>query len=168
MILPLVWFYFCSGWENMIWIQVFQQYWNHFWEYFKKRYHRQRRIVVEDRRFWRTICSDESTVLSWYVLNSISLKCPMSLKCWECHWNLFWWFFWEHIEHFQVIVVVRAMKFLAVVTPPYIYLGFSTWKTFWEDSMRSCGYCNVIKHNYQEQGSVHFLGNFFETIFPVK
>ena len=25
------------------------------------------------------------------------------------------------------------MKFLVVVTPPSIYNGYSTWKTFWEE-----------------------------------
>ena len=52
------------------------------------------------------------------------------------------------------------MKFLVVVTPPYIYHGCSTRKTFWEEkftgkkkdlfvyvSMRNCGQRNVRKHN---------------------
>ena len=30
------------------------------------------------------------------------------------------------------IFVTRTMKFLAVVTTPYIYHGFSTQKTLWE------------------------------------
>ena len=50
------------------------------------------------------------------------------------------------------------MKFLAVVTPPYIYHGCSTRKTFWEEKftgkenlflaldMKNCGRCNVRKH----------------------
>ena len=50
------------------------------------------------------------------------------------------------------------MKFL-VVTPPSIYHGCSTWKTFWEEkftgkkqdlfdsvNMRNCGHQNVRKH----------------------
>ena len=54
------------------------------------------------------------------------------------------------------------MKLLAVLTPPYIYHGCSTQKTFWEDNftgeenftvgeftpvnMKNCGRCNVGKH----------------------
>ena len=51
------------------------------------------------------------------------------------------------------------MKFLVVVTPPSIYHGCSTWKTFWEEkftgkkqdvfeyvNMRNCGQRNVRKH----------------------
>ena len=50
------------------------------------------------------------------------------------------------------------MKILSVVTPPYIYHGCSTQKTFWEEkfiseenlfsavSMKNCGRCNVRKH----------------------
>ena len=51
------------------------------------------------------------------------------------------------------------MKFLVVVTPPSIYHGCSTWKTFWEGkftgkkqdlfeyvNMRNCGQRNVRKH----------------------
>ena len=50
------------------------------------------------------------------------------------------------------------MKFLVVVTPPYIYHGCSTWKTFWEEkftgkqhlfqsvSMKICGRCKFRKH----------------------
>ena len=51
------------------------------------------------------------------------------------------------------------MKFLVVVTPPYIYHGCSTRKTFWEEkftgkkqdlfvsvNMRNCGQRNVRKH----------------------
>ena len=50
------------------------------------------------------------------------------------------------------------MKLLAVVTPPSIYHGCSTRKTFWEDNftgkenlflavdMKDCGRCNVRKH----------------------
>ena len=50
------------------------------------------------------------------------------------------------------------MKFLAVVTPPSIYNGCSTWKTFWEEkftgkenlflyvNMKKCGCRNVRKH----------------------
>ena len=51
------------------------------------------------------------------------------------------------------------MKFLVVVTPPSIYHGFSTRKTFWEEkftgkqdlfesvSMKHCGRRKVRKHN---------------------
>ena len=50
------------------------------------------------------------------------------------------------------------MKFLVVVTPPSIYHGCSTWKTFWEEkftgkkdlfhsvNMKNCGCCKVRKH----------------------
>ena len=48
------------------------------------------------------------------------------------------------------------MKLLAVVTPPYIYHGCSTQKTFWEEkftlgefttlNMKICGRLNVRKH----------------------
>ena len=51
------------------------------------------------------------------------------------------------------------MKFLLVVTPPSIYHGCSTWKTFWEEkftveqdlfesvNMKNCGCLKVRKHN---------------------
>ena len=50
------------------------------------------------------------------------------------------------------------MQLLEVVTPPSIYRGCSTWKTFWEENitgnenlflavnMKNCGRCNVSKH----------------------
>ena len=50
------------------------------------------------------------------------------------------------------------MKFLVVVTPPSIYHGCSTWKTFWEEkitgkkylfqsvNMKNCGRRKVRKH----------------------
>ena len=50
------------------------------------------------------------------------------------------------------------MMFLVVVTPPYIYHGCSTWKTFWEEkftgkqelfqfvNMKNCGCRKVRKH----------------------
>ena len=48
------------------------------------------------------------------------------------------------------------MKLLAFVTPPSIYCGCSTQKTFWEEkftlfgftavNMKNCGCCNVRKH----------------------
>ena len=50
------------------------------------------------------------------------------------------------------------MKLLVVVTPPYIYHGCSTQKTFWEGkftgkqdlfqsvNMKNCGHRKVIKH----------------------
>ena len=50
------------------------------------------------------------------------------------------------------------MKFLVVVTPPSIYHGCSTWKTFWEEkftgkkdlfhsvNMKHCGRRKVMKH----------------------
>ena len=52
---------------------------------------------------------------------------------------------------YTVIVVAITLKFLAVVTPPYIYHGFSTRKTFWEEkftpmNIKSCGRRNFRKH----------------------
>ena len=49
------------------------------------------------------------------------------------------------------IILTTTMKFLAVVTPSYIYRCWSTQKTLWEDNftlvnMTSCGSCNVTKH----------------------
>ena len=50
------------------------------------------------------------------------------------------------------------MKILAVVTPPSMYPGYLTWKTFWEENftgeekvfsavnMKNCGRRNVRKH----------------------
>ena len=43
------------------------------------------------------------------------------------------------------------MKLLEVVTPLYIYHGFSTRKTFWEGkftpvNMENCGHSNIRKH----------------------
>ena len=50
------------------------------------------------------------------------------------------------------------MNLLAVVTPPYIYHGCSTWKTLWEEKftgkqylfqyvkMKNCGCRKVVKH----------------------
>ena len=50
------------------------------------------------------------------------------------------------------------MKLLSVVTPPSIYHGCSTWKTFWEENftgeenlfsavnMKNCGRRNIRKH----------------------
>ena len=55
-------------------------------------------------------------------------------------------------------VVMRNMKLLAVVTPPSIYHGCSTRKTFWEEkftgeeklfsavNVKNCGHRNVRKH----------------------
>ena len=56
------------------------------------------------------------------------------------------------------------MNLLAVVTPPSIFYGCSTWKTFWEEqfigeekftlgeftavNMINCGHFNVSKHRY--------------------
>ena len=57
------------------------------------------------------------------------------------------------------------MKFLAIVSPPSIYHGCSTRKTFWEEnlagekqdlfepvSMRNCGKRNVRKHKEFKKG----------------
>ena len=64
------------------------------------------------------------------------------------------------------------MKLLAVVTPPSIYHGCSTQKTFWEENftgeenltlgefsdvnMKYCGRCNVRKHR-EIQGSDKYV-----------
>ena len=37
------------------------------------------------------------------------------------------------ISQFIYTVFMMNMKLLAVVTPPSIYHGYSTWKTFWEE-----------------------------------
>ena len=49
------------------------------------------------------------------------------------------------------------MKLLAVVTPPSIYHGLSTWKTFWEEKFTpvnttSFGRRNVRKHRDIKNG----------------
>ena len=49
------------------------------------------------------------------------------------------------------------MKFLEVVTPPYIYHGFSNQKKLWEDkftalNMKSCGCCNVRRNKEIKNG----------------
>ena len=51
---------------------------------------------------------------------------------------------------------MMSMNLLAVVTPPYIYHGCSTWKTLWEEKvtlgeftavkMKNCGRFIVRKH----------------------
>ena len=54
------------------------------------------------------------------------------------------------------------LKLLSVVTPPYIYYGCSTWKTFWEEkftlgeftamNMKNCG-CRNVRKNREIKGS---------------
>ena len=49
------------------------------------------------------------------------------------------------------------MKFLYVVTPPYIYHGCYTWKKFWEEKFipantRSCGRHNTRKNRETNNG----------------
>ena len=54
------------------------------------------------------------------------------------------------------------LKLLAVITPPSMYHGCSTWKTFWEEnftpadftpvSMKHGGRCNVRKHRRIKNG----------------
>ena len=60
------------------------------------------------------------------------------------------------------------MKFLVVVTPPSIYHGCSTQKTFWEEeftgkqdlfesvNMKNCGLCKVRKHK-EIKGSDNYI-----------
>ena len=59
------------------------------------------------------------------------------------------------ISQFNYTVVMMKMKLIAVVTPPSIYHGCSTWKMFWDGkftgeeklflavNMKKCGRCNV-------------------------
>ena len=67
------------------------------------------------------------------------------------------------------------MKFLVVVTPPYIYHGCSTRKTFWEENftgkehlilsvnMKNCGRRKVRKHKEIKGSDILFrLSNFDE------
>ena len=61
-------------------------------------------------------------------------------------------------SQFSYTVVMVKMKLLSVVTPPSIYHGCSTRKTFWEENftgkenlssavnMKNCGRRNVRKH----------------------
>ena len=49
------------------------------------------------------------------------------------------------------------IKPLAILTPPSIYHGCSTWKTFWEENftpvnMKRCGCCNARKHREIKDG----------------
>ena len=52
---------------------------------------------------------------------------------------------------YTVIVVTITMKFIAVVTPPGTYHGYSTRKTLWQEKFTpvnttSCGSQNYTKH----------------------
>ena len=52
------------------------------------------------------------------------------------------------------------MKFLEVVTPPYIYHGFSNQNNLWEYkftplNMKSCGCCNVRRNKEIKNGEMH-------------
>ena len=61
-------------------------------------------------------------------------------------------------SQFSYTVVMINMKLLAVVTPPSIYHGCSTWKTVWEGkftgkenlflavNLKNCGHYNGRKH----------------------
>ena len=60
------------------------------------------------------------------------------------------------------------MKFLLVVTPPSIYHGCSTWKTFWEEkftgkqdlfqsmNMKNCG-CRKVRKHKEIKGSENIV-----------
>ena len=60
------------------------------------------------------------------------------------------------------------MKFLVVVTPPSIYHGCSTWKTFWEEkftgeeklflsvNMKNCG-CHKVRKHKEIRGSDKYV-----------
>ena len=69
------------------------------------------------------------------------------------------------------------MKFLVVVTPPSIYNGCSTRKTFWEEkftgkkqdlfvsvNMRNCGQRNVRKHKDIKDSDEHVTLNMYEIL----
>ena len=69
------------------------------------------------------------------------------------------------------------MKFLVVVTPPSIYHGCSTRKTFWEEkctgkkqdlfesvNMRNCGQRNVRKHKYIKDSDERVTLNMHEIL----
>ena len=69
------------------------------------------------------------------------------------------------------------MKFLVVVTPPSIYHGCSTRKTFWEEkftgkkqdlfesvNMRNCGQRNVRKHKEIKASYEHVTLNMYEIL----
>ena len=69
------------------------------------------------------------------------------------------------------------MKFLVVVTPPSIYHGCSTRKTFWEEkftskkqdlfesvNMRNCGQRNVRKHKEIKDSDERFTLNMYEIL----
>ena len=69
------------------------------------------------------------------------------------------------------------MKFLVVVTPPYIYHSCSTRKTFWEGkftgkkqdlfesvNMRKCGQRNVRKHKEIKGSDKCFTLNMYEIL----
>ena len=66
------------------------------------------------------------------------------------------------------------MKLLEFVTPqPYIYHGFSTRKTFWEDNftpvnMKSCGRCNVRKHRDSNKGQKYIILYIYSNIYCMK
>ena len=61
-------------------------------------------------------------------------------------------------SQFSYIHVMMNMNLLAVVTPPSIHHGYSTWNTFWEEkftdkenlflavNMKHCGHHNVREH----------------------
>ena len=69
------------------------------------------------------------------------------------------------------------MKFLVVVTPPSIYNGCSTRKTFWEEkftgkkqdffdsvNMRNCGQRNVMKHKEIKVSDKRVTLNMYEIL----
>ena len=61
------------------------------------------------------------------------------------------------------------MKLLAVVKPPYIYHGWSTQKTFWEErftdkenvflavNIKNCGHRNVKRHKEIKGSDRYFI-----------
>ena len=86
--------------------------------------------MIGDIRVWRTICSDDSTVFSWYALDLVGFKCLIQ------HWYLFWKLY-EKVSRkpsinredksksskfiYSVIIFAITMNLLSVITPPTIY-----------------------------------------------
>ena len=71
------------------------------------------------------------------------------------------------------------MRFL-VVTPPSIYHGCSTWKTFWEENftgkkqylfepvnMRKCGKCNFRKHREIKDSDERVTLKAYENMYEI-
>ena len=112
-------------------------------------------ISLNVQRTWKLSIQNENNV----VLNENSVEGKPGINR-ECNSN-------------ELIIKVYScydikMKLLAVVTPPYIYHGCSTWKTFWEETftgkkflflavnMKNYGHCNIRKHK-EIKGSEEYV-----------